>query len=1074
MRYSTTALILTCFILLSGCNKEESTLFELLPPSKSGIQFENTLSEDDSLNILDYLYFYNGGGLAMGDINNDGLPDLYFAGNQTNNKLYLNKGDLTFEDITTTSKTDSKSSWNTGSIMADFNGDGWLDIYVISVVGINNFQGHNELFINNKDLTFTESAAQYGLDFQTYGTTAAAFDYDLDGDLDLYLLNHAVHTEGSFGRAQIREERNERTGDRLLRNDGHTFTDVSIEAGIYGGINGYGLGLTVADFNMDGYPDLYIGNDFHEDDYFYINNGDGTFKESLKEFFGHTSRFSMGNDAADINNDGWPDLISLDMTPEDETVLKSSEGDDTYHTLKMRTQQYGYHYQFTRNMLYLNNQGAPFTETAILSGVPATDWSWSALFGDFDQDGAQDLFVSNGIPKRPNDLDFIRFISSEEIRTKINETKLVDQTALELMPSGIVPNYIFKGDGRGNFEDRSNAWIKPQITASGATAIGDLDNDGDLDIVTNNINAPASVYVNNSTDNSSFLKLKFDYSKANAKGIGTKVFAYQQGTTQYRELFPNKGWQATSDATLHFGFANASKLDSLRVIWPDGTTQKLTAVALNQTLQLDPSDTTPYHYKSTNSKALFKKVEGNLGIDFIHQEDNHTDFNYQKLIPFEVSDRGPAFTIGDFNFDGQQDIFFGNSRNKKPSVYLQKEGEFKPENKGEISKDSLYEDVTASYVSSGSSKSFQLYVGTGGNAITTSAAALKNRVYEYGRDSSKSIAELNSNVNTSVIVPFPTENNRHEIFVGNHTTPLDYGNIPASGFLGNYTFKNEPHLGMITDAIATDFDKDGQTDLIVVGEWMPPKFYKNNGGVFEEVNVLKQSLHGLWQCIQPFDIDQDGDTDYLLGNWGENSKLIANETAPLRMYYADFDNNGSTETVISIQKNGKYYPLLGLNELAEQLVFLRKKFNAYSDFAGKTMEEIFTPELLKKATVFEVHTLSSGFLRNNNNSFNFEPFPKELQVSPIMAFENYDFFGNGKESVVVGGNYFGVIPFHGRFDSFSGALIKSENEITLGNKLGLNMEHKSVRHLKTIEINNQPFLLIVYNNDAAEVYEIIR
>ncbi|RPG29403.1 MAG: VCBS repeat-containing protein, partial [Muricauda sp. TMED12] len=473
-------IILLATTLVVSCKKGGS-LFENPKAQNTGVEFTNTLTETDDLSILDYLYFYNGGGVSIGDINNDGLPDIFFTGNQVKNKLYLNKGNLKFEDISSSAGVEGNSSWNTGTTMADVNGDGLLDIYVCAVVGINGFNGFNELFINNGDNTFTESAAKYGLDFDSYSSNAAFFDYDLDGDLDLYLLNHAVHTQNSFGRFDLRYERRYETGDKLLRNDNGRFTNVSEDAGIYGGINGYGLGLAIADFNQDGYPDIYVGNDFHEDDYYYLNNGDGTFTESLKEYFGHTSRFSMGNDVADINNDGRPDFLSLDMLPQDEVALKSSEGDDNIQTQKMRIDRFGYHYQFTRNMLFVNQPDGNFMETALMSGIAATDWSWSALFGDYDLDGKQDVFISNGIPKRPNDLDFIKFVSSEQIQQKMDNTKLVDQKALDLMPSGNVHNYVFKGSEELQFEDMSEKWIIKDTLISGATAMGDLDGDGDLD-----------------------------------------------------------------------------------------------------------------------------------------------------------------------------------------------------------------------------------------------------------------------------------------------------------------------------------------------------------------------------------------------------------------------------------------------------------------------------------------------------------------------------------------------------------------------------------------------------------------
>ncbi|HPF11088.1 MAG TPA: VCBS repeat-containing protein [Flavobacteriaceae bacterium] len=1052
---------LCLILLLVSCKEQEpSSLFHLLPSSQSGVDFQNTVVETDSLNILDYLYFYNGGGLAMGDINNDGLPDLYFSSNQQKNHLYLNKGNLKFEDISEKAGVNGNSSWNTGAIMVDVNGDGWLDIYVMAVVGINGFEGHNELFVNNRDNTFTELSAQYGLDLQCYGTSAAFLDYDLDGDLDLYVLNHAVHTQESFGRAQIRNQRNEKTGDRLLRNDGNRFTDVSEEAGIYGGINGYGLGVSVADFNQDGYPDIYVGNDFHEDDYFYLNNGDGTFTESLKTYFGHTSRFSMGNDAADINHDGWPDLISLDMLPEDDAVIKSSEGDDMYQTLKMRTQQYGYHYQYSRNMLFVSDPEKAYSETALLSGIAATDWSWSALFADYDLDGEQDLFISNGIPKRPNNLDYIKFISNDQIQQKLNDGRLVDQKALEMMPSGKVCNYFFKGNKELLFTDVSKAWGVAQPSISGATVLGDLDNDGDLDLVTNNINEPASIYINQSK-NASYLELKFDYPGNNPQGYGTKVYCYLEGKLQYKELYTVRGFQASSEPLIHFGLGTAKQVDSLTIVWPNRTQQTLKNVPTNQLLVLKPENTTPFSYTHGKKLTLFQKVETNLGIDYEHKEDEHTDFNYQKLIPYEVCDRGPAMAVGDWNGDGLEDVFLGGAHNQKSQIFIRKGRAFERLEFPEMAKDSASEDVSATLFNG------NLIVGSGGNVVSPSKKILLNRWYKYSGEGSQNLTGTYEN--TEIV----TEHDGY-LFIGNHSTPLDFGSEVPSYILKPNGAKQELSIkGMVTNALWDDFDADGEIDLIVVGEWMDPAFFKNNNGNFEEVYPLKQSLKGLWESIVPFDIDGDGDKDYLLGNWGLNSKFTATAKSPMKMYYADFDQNGNTETIVAVQKNGKYFPLLGLDDLAGQMVFLRKKFNNYKDFAGKTIEEIMGDKL-SMAKVYEVNNLASGFLRNTNNSFTFEPFQSPMQWAPIMAWTVFDFNGDGKEEALAGGNYFGVIPFHGRFDSFPGALIASEKEITLGSDIGLELTQKSVRHLTILHINQQPYLLVVYNNEKAEVYEIKR
>ena len=1059
---------------LVSCDREKH-LFELPSASKTGITFENTITESDSLNILDYLYFYNGGGLTMGDINNDGLPDLYFSGNQVKNKLFLNKGNLQFEDISVTAGIEGNSSWNTGAVMADVNGDGWLDIYSIAVVGINGFKGHNELYINNGDNTFTERSAEFGLDIAAYGTTAAFFDYDLDGDLDCYILNHAVHTEESFGRVQLRYTRNQMTGDRLMRNDGNSFTDVSEAAGIYGGINAYGLGLAISDFNKDGYPDLYVGNDFHEDDYFYLNNGNGTFTESLRKYFGHTSRFSMGNDVADLNHDGLPDLISLDMAPEDEKVLKSSEGDDTYQTLEMRTQQYGYHYQYTRNMLYLNQGDNPYTETALLSGISATDWSWSALFGDYNQDGEEDLFISNGIPKRPNDLDFIRFVSSDEIKNSINETRLVDQKALEMMPSGSVPNYIFEGNSTIGFKNQTGTWTPDKPSVSGATVIGDLDGDGDLDIITNNINEPATVYVNTTNDTANYLKLKFSLNGNNSFGIGTKVEVWKDGVLRYKELNPFRGWQSSSEPMIHFGLGDAMSIDSLKIIWPNGTYQVLSGVKTNQTLTLSPDNTKRYQYRKIEVDSLFKKVEGNLGINYTHREDRHSDFDYQKLIPYSISDRGPALAVGDLNGDDKVDIFIGGARNQRSSIFLQEENDFNlSENYAAVTNDSVYEDITAGIFRFPHDENTYLNIATGGNNVNSSLKQLEDRWYIIKDSGVSEIGEIrfkSSNSSKFLVDGYVSG----ILFQGNHSAPMNFGKIvPSYVMLDNDTIHEMDGLGMVTDAVWDDFDGDGDQDLIVVGEWMPPKFFRKNNGKLDEEGLIDTPLSGLWQTIITFDIDKDGDTDYLLGNWGLNSKFEASKDSPMVMYYDDFDENGTTETVVATKKGDAYFPLMGLNELSAQMNFLRKKFTSFESFAGKNITEIFGEDALNKATKFEVHTLASGFLRNNGDSFTFVTFPEMLQTAPITAFERFDFDGDGSESVLAGGNYFGVIPFHGRYDSFPGAMIDSDTEFQMANTLGLDLSLRSVRHLKVIKHNNQPYLLVINNNDDAVVYEIKR
>ncbi|WP_299762621.1 VCBS repeat-containing protein [uncultured Dokdonia sp.] len=1074
-------LFLSIFFILFGC-KEKDTLFKNPSAADTGLTFENTLTESDDFNIIDYLYFYNGGGLAIGDINGDNLPDIFISGNQVKNKLYLNKGNLQFEDISVQARIRGNSTWNTGAVMGDVNGDGLLDIYVCAVVGINGFDGHNELYINNGDETFTESAAKYGLDLDTYSSNAAFLDYDLDGDLDVYILNHAVHTQDSYGKSSLRFKRNYETGDRLMRNDGGKFTDVSEEAGILGGINSYGLGIAIADFNQDGWPDIYIGNDFHEDDYYYLNTGEGSFRESLKDYFGHTSRFSMGSDVADINGDGWPDMISLDMLPEDEKVLKSSEGDDNIQTQKLRIDRFGYHYQFTRNMLYVNQKGYDYQETALLSGIAATDWSWSALFADFDQDSSQDLFISNGIPKRPNDLDYIRFISSEQIQNKISNTKLIDQKALDLMPKGNTHNYIFKGKGKLAFEDLSGTWTKKDTLVSGATALADLDNDGDLDIVTNNINTTPQVYQNTTDASANYLKIRFDYKPSNRFGIGTKVFAYNKGQLQYKELYTVRGFQASSEPILHFGFGNETTIDYIKIVWPDRTAQTLMDVPVNQTLTISPKGNIPFDYKSLQptQKSLFKKVADNLGIDFTHTEDPYIDFNRQKLIPYQVSDRGPAVAIGDLNGDQKDDIYFGSSKFIASKIYLRDSTGFTEASYPSITKENSTEDVVATIQDFNQDGRADLFIGTGGADFSKRSKPLKD-VYFTAQDTTFVQQQLpESFQNASVLAVHDYDNDGDlDVFVGNQAIANDFGRPSESVLLrndnGTFTIDTSTsfdNIGMLTDAVWSDFNGDGTKDLVLIGEWMMPQFYANTNGTLGKVTIMNTPLNGLWQAIAPFDMDADGDIDYILGNWGQNSKFVATPETPMYAYLDDFDDNGQSETIVATQKEGAYYPLVGLNDLGGQMTNLFKKYTSYQDFGGQTVEEIFGKKAISESTKLTVHTLQSGYLRNEGGRFTFVPFGENLQVAPIMAFETYDFDGDGKEEVLAAGNYFGVKPFHGRLDSFSGALIKSDGSSTLGHQLGLDLAQKSVRHLTILPLETKTYLLVTFNNDKAHVYQL--
>jgi len=650
------SILVLVFWLIQSCKQEEGSLFKNPDPKETGVDFVNRIDESDELNILDYLYFYNGGGVAIGDLNNDGLPEIFFSGNQVKNRLYLNQGSLKFEDISESAGILGNSSWNSGAVMGDVNGDGLLDIYVCAVVGLNGFNGFNELYINNGDLTFTESAAKYGLDFESYSSTAAFLDYDLDGDLDMYLLNHAVHTQESFGKAELRNKRTYETGDKLLRNDGGTFTDVSEQAGIYGGVNGYGLSVAVSDFNQDGYPDIYVCNDFHEDDYYYLNNGDGTFAEKLKDYFGHTTRFSMGSDVADINHDGWPDILSLDMLPQELKAYKMS-GQEYSNQIYKQYLKNGYRPQFTQNTLHLNDAGNHFKETAYAAGIAATDWSWSPLLADLDNDGYKDVFICNGILGATNDMDFISFISNEKIQSRID--KGMEEQDLELtkdLPERKLPNHFFRNRGDLTFEDVTNTWYEEIPSFSNGASYADLDNDGDLDLIVNNVNSRAYILENrtNSLSGNHYLNVSFEGPIGNRSGIGARVQVHADSSVLTYENFLTRGYLSSVAPELTIGLGTKERIDSIVVHWPGGNaeTQKDILAGQNLVFRFEDAKT-----KQTSPKPIrnFLTTAG-TAFEWKHRETDSYEFGREPLIPYAKGHEGPAIAVGDVNGDGLQDI----------------------------------------------------------------------------------------------------------------------------------------------------------------------------------------------------------------------------------------------------------------------------------------------------------------------------------------------------------------------------------------------------------------------------------
>jgi enediyne biosynthesis protein E4 len=1085
---------LCCFLVLLfafvACNKKDEQQFKVIPSSESGIDFVNKVAETNDANILDFPYFYNGGGVSVGDINNDGLDDLYFTSNQGSNKLYLNKGNMRFTDITESAGVAGHSDWKTGAVMADVNGDGFLDIYVMAVVGVCGFEGRNELFINQGNGIFKEEARKYGLDFATYSGSAAFFDYDKDGDLDMYLLNQSAHPNNYYGPNVKSNPRSEESGDILMENqDGH-FVDVSEKAGIHDGPAGCGLAVGIADFNNDGWDDIYVGNDSQEDDYYYINNGDGTFTEKLKDHFSITSRSSRGNDIADINGDGFVDIITADALPVDEKILKSSRADDP-SDVQIIYSKLGYNPQYMRNMLQINKYGKFFSERALQMGVAATDWSWSPLFADLDQDGILDLFITSGIHRRPYDLDFINFISNKQIREKLNKTRLVDNEAIKRMPTGNVHNFIFLGDGH-HFLNKSGEWIPADTLISNGSAYADLDNDGDLDLIVNNYGSTPVIYMNKNSKQNNYLKLNFVCKDGNRFGIGTKVLLYNQNKLQLRQLNCTRGFLSSVDPSLHFGMGSSTMADSLIIIWPDNTCQKLENIKVNQTLKISPDvDRKKFNWArlNLNSDKWFGKADNSKIIIASAEENNFDDFKRNMFMPYKISTEGPALAIGDVNGDGLQDVFLGGARFYPGRLFIQTKDGFTLIETPAFKADQNSEDVDAQLCDLNGDGSLDLFVVSAGGEFYKQSPELKDRIYfndgkGHFTRSETSVPLYAENGSVARLADFDGDGD-NDIFIAGRAVPSQFGEIPNSYLLendghGKFSISNQPALkntGMVTDAVWTDFNGDKIPDLILVGEWMSPQFFINKNGSFVNVteNYISENLKGLWRTIQPADVNNDGKTDYLLGNWGLNSKFHASLKYPLKMYVDDFDKNGLVETLIAIENNGRYYPLNSKDEIDSLMGDVtRKKFPAYSDFADKTMEQVFDKQVLEKASLLEVTTLASGYLRNDGNTFTFVPLDDEFQISPVNRFLINDLNGDGKEDILIAPNFSGVTPFNGLLMSNTGTILSGDGRILDGFETGINFSRKEIRRIGIVNIDKDKYLLAAPNNDTLMWYKIIK
>lgn len=1095
-------LIFALVSTLLSCQKEKDDikLFEKVESKTSNVTFKNQLKESKDFGILDYLYFYNGGGVASGDINNDGLTDLYFVSNQGENKLYLNKGGLKFEDITKKSGIEGHADWQTGVTMADVNGDGFLDIYVCAVSNYKGLKGANELYINNKNGTFSEKAKEYGLDFSGFSTQVAFFDYDKDGDLDCYLLNHAVHTSRSYGKAETRGIKDNEAGDYLYENINGKFKDVSVKSGIYQASMGYGLGISVADINNDGWEDIYVSNDFHEDDYYYVNQHDGTFKEEAKTRMGHQSRFSMGSDIADINNDGFMDLMTLDMYPEDETVEKSSAGEDPFDIYQYKL-EFGYFNQYSRNCLQLNMGGQKFIDIAPMAGVSATDWSWSTLINDFDGDGIKDIFVANGIVKRPNDLNYMKFIMGDSPQNSQFSKQEYDKKALDLMPDGKVHNYFFKGNQNLQFDDKSMSWGFEEAKIANGATYADLDNDGDLEIITNNINAEATIYNNQSIENlgNSFCKIKLTGESQNTFGIGAKVVLNANGIEQTQQLMPTRGFMSAVEPILTFGLGkNVQMIDTIKVIWESGKGQVLTKVKVNTTLILDEKNAkliSPILAKPV--QLTFEEVSNKLNLNFIHKENQYFDFNRESLIPFKVSTEGSKIAVGDVNNDGKEDLYMGGAKGQSGELFLQNASGFINSKQVDFIKDAIFEDVDAVFLDIDNDKDLDLYVVSGGNEFYENNVEQFDRIYRndgkgnFKRDVS-ALPKMFSN--KSCVRPFDFDKDGDlDLFVGGRVVPFNYGKTPTSYLLINngkgngsspqFTDKIKqlaPELqtaGMVTNAIWSDIDNDGDADLIVIGDWMPIKMYQNDKGKLSLIDNDLSEKTGFWQGILANDFDRDGDVDFVVGNIGLNTKFKKNpKQNALRMYVKDIDGNGSVEQILTYNRNDKWFPVATKDELGKQIPsIINKRFTDYSLYAGRTIEDIFYPEQLEKAEIKEVNTFESVYLENlGSNKYKLTPLPILAQTSKIMTLFLDDYDGDGIKDVIIGGNFYGSNMYQARYDASYGLILKSDGKgnfkTIIPTKSGLMLEGE-IRDIQKIIFNKLPYYLIARNNNSLQTFK---
>lgn len=1068
-------------------------LFTELPPSRTGIKFKNIIRESEEFNVLNYAYLYNGGGVAIGDINNDQLPDIYFTGNLVASRLYLNKGNLRFEEIAEDAKVAAEGLWNTGTTMADVNGDGYLDIYVCRSAARISERRRNLLFINNKDLTFTESAEEYGLEDPSYSTHAAFFDYDCDGDLDAFILNHSLDQYAGFSDQldQLKKQRDDKFADKLFRNENGKFTDVSDEAGLINNVLGFGLGLAILDVNADNFPDMYISNDYNEEDYLYINQRDGTFRECIKEAMGHVSLSSMGNESGDFNNDLRPDIISLDMLPEDFYDYKMSIGPEHYDKYNQLIAQ-GFHYQTLRNMLQLNNGNGTFSEIGQLAGISATYWSWAPLLADYDNDGWKDLFISNGYGKNYLDMDVISYVVDEKLMAQRENRQLVSLDLLSKIPDLMSHNYAYRNNRNYTFSNVSAEWGFEGNTLSNGVAYADLDNDGDLDLVINNINEYAQVYRNNSESltSNNFIKIQLKGQNWNTYGIGSKIIVKTGKQSQYQELIPSRGYQSSVNPELVFGLGDYSSIDSLTVIWPDSSIQELEKIPANQLLVLYQRDANKKNNQHKAAMPVFLDADMNLGIHFSHREEIFVDFKVDRLIPRGLSRGGPCVASGDINNDGLEDLYIGGAKNQSAKLYIQKtNGTFNLVALKVFENDSIYEDTDATFFDADGDDDLDLFVTSGGYNIKNKIL-LQDRLYENDGNgmffkSENSLPDLRTSNSCVTTADFDGDEDL-DLFVGGQIIPGSYPLPPRSYMLkntGNGKFtdvtreicENLLNPGLVSDAVFTDINQDEKPDLILVGEWMKVSIFLNKNDFFIEggINGL-ENTQGWWNSVAVDDYDGDGDIDIVAGNMGMNNAFNATPENPVRLFYGDFDNNGKIDPIMTYVIDGIRTPAFSRDELIAQVNSFTSNFPDYNSFAKIQEKALFT---LLNVTDFDslwaTNFQTSLFLNDGYGNFEILPLPVEAQFSPVYSIYSMDINDDEFPDIILGGNQSNTRVSTGKFDAMYGIVLTGNGDGHFTTMDPVTSGLKVIGDIRSIiEIKNQhgQFLLFAINNGTIYFY----